>query len=388
MIDRTSLEQEIKRAIDNFRVVALVGPRQVGKTTIARKFVSPDSANYFDLENYVDLERLSQPMSALTPLKGLIVIDEIQRRPDLYPVLRVLSDRDPLPARFLLLGSASESWLRQSSETLAGRVRTIQISGFRLAEIGADAHHMHWLRGGYPLSYLSESDLSSSEWREAFIQTILERDLAQLGIGAQPNEMRRFWMMLAHYHGQTLNVIEIARALGIKQSNVRRYLDALEGVFMIRQLQPWHENIAKRQVKSPKIYFRDSGILHHLISVRSPRDLLTHPRVGASWEGYVIEETIRLLKPDLAHFWGTHNAAELDLFLLKNGKRLGVECKRLDAPRITPSMRAALSDLKLDHLWVVYPGDKRYLLDEKIEVLPVTSLADANVWQSVAPNTL
>jgi predicted AAA+ superfamily ATPase len=380
MLHRIALELDIRRALDQFRVVALLGPRQSGKTTLARTFVSPDSANYFDLENYADLERLTEPLSALSPLRGLIVIDEVQRRPELYPVLRVLADRDPLPARFLVLGSAAGPWLRQSSESLAGRIRNIFVSGFSLAEVGVAAQQTHWLRGGYPLSFLAAGDTESAEWREAFIQTLTERDLPLLGLDAQPPALRRFWMMLAHYHGQILNVAEIARAVGIKESLVRRYLDALEGVFMVRQLQPWHENLGKRQVKAPKIYFRDSGILHQMMSIRSLRDLLTHPRMGASWEGYVIEEALRLLKPELAYFWATHNGAELDLFVIKDGKRLGIECKRVDAPRVTPSMRTAVSELKLDWLWVIYPGDKRYRLAERIEAIPIAALADPGAW--------
>ena len=380
MMLRTVLEAEIQRALTAFRVVALIGPRQSGKTTLARRFVSPDSANYFDLENYADLSRLNEPMSALAPLTGIVVIDEVQRRPDLYPTLRVLADRDPLPARFLVLGSAAEAWLRQSSESLLGRLRTIQVNPFSLSEVGASAHQTHWLRGGYPESFLAPDDHSSVEWREAFIQTVIERDLPLLGLDAQPLTMRRFWMMMTHYHGQLWNAAEVASAIGIKETVARRYLDALEGVFMVRQLQPWYENLGKRQVKSPKIYFRDSGLLHQLMTVRTARDLLTHPLMGASWEGYVIEELIRLLKPELAHFWRTHNGAELDLFMIKDGKRLGVECKHVDAPKITLSMRTALTDLKLDWLWVIYPGEKRFKLEERVEVMPVSALADTTLW--------
>jgi uncharacterized protein len=376
MLSRTALLTETRDALRQFRVVMLVGPRQSGKTTLARQFVKPDSANYFDLENFVDLQRLTEPISALAGLKDLIVIDEVQRRTDLFPALRVLADRDPLPARFLVLGSASEPWLRQDSESLTGRMRTIQVAGFGLSEVTAANLDQHWLRGGYPLSYLAENDFASTVWREAFIQSIIERDLPLLGIDIQPATMRRFWMMLAHYHGQTWNAAEIARAIGIRELVARRYLDALEGVFMLRQLQPWHENIGKRQVRSPKIYMRDSGVLHQLLSICTPRDLLTHPRVGASWEGYVIEEALRVLRPELSHFWATHNGAELDLFMVRNGQRLGIEIKRQDAPRLTPSMRTAIADLKLDWLWVIYPGEKRYMLADRVEVMPVSLLAD------------
>ncbi len=338
-------------------------------------FVRPESTNYFDLEDFADLTRLDEPMHGLASLHGLVVIDEVQRRPELYPTLRVLADRDPLPARFLVLGSAAGPWLRQSSESLAGRMQTIGVSGFTLAEIGVDNFEKHWLRGGFPLSFLAADDETSVTWREAFVQTLLERDLPMLGLIAQPGVLRRFWMMLAHYHGQTWNAAEVARATGLRQSDVRKYLEALEGVFMLRQLQPWFENLGKRQVKAPKIYFRDTGILHRLLGVRNQRDLLTHPRAGASWEGYVIEEVLRMMQPDAAHFWSTHNGAELDLLMHVGSTRVGVECKWQDAPRVTASMHIALHDLKLDKLWVVYPGAKRFMLDERIEALPLVQLA-------------
>jgi predicted AAA+ superfamily ATPase len=377
MIQRPSLVSAIQTALDRSRIVALLGPRQCGKTTLARQFLPSDSLNYFDLEDPLSLARLDEPMTALGGLTGLVVIDEVQRRPELFPVLRVLADRDPLPARFLILGSASPSLLRQSSESLAGRLETVTIGGFSLREVGTTASQRHWLRGGFPLSFLAHDDRDSLAWRKNFVQTFLERDMPQFGIGTPAPTLLRFWTMLAHYHGQIWNAAEPARSLGVNESTTRRYLDLLEGVFMVRQLQPWHENLKKRQVKSPKIYFRDSGLLHQLLGIRTMDDLLCHPKCGASWEGYVIEEIIKLSGPDEAYFWGTHGGAELDLLLVKDGHRLGVEVKRMDAPRISPSMRNALEDLKLERLTVIYPGNRRYRLAEEIEVVPLTELEEA-----------
>jgi predicted AAA+ superfamily ATPase len=377
MIQRPSLVSAIQTALDRSRIVALLGPRQCGKTTLARQFLPSDSLNYFDLEDPLSLARLDEPMTALGGLTGLVVIDEVQRRPELFPVLRVLADRDPLPARFLILGSASPSLLRQSSESLAGRLETVTIGGFSLREVGTTASQRHWLRGGFPLSFLAHDDRDSLAWRKNFVQTFLERDMPQFGIGTPAPTLLRFWTMLAHYHGQIWNAAEPARSLGVNESTTRRYLDLLEGVFMVRQLQPWHENLKKRQVKSPKIYFRDSGLLHQLLGIRAMDDLLCHPKCGASWEGYVIEEIIKLSGPDEAYFWGTHGGAELDLLLVKDGHRLGVEVKRMDGPRISPSMRNALEDLKLERLTVIYPGNRRYRLTEEIEVVPLTELEEA-----------
>jgi len=375
MLPRTILAQQIETGLKRSRAVALIGPRQCGKTTLARTFVPSDSLNYFDLEDPVSLARLEQPLTALRDLQGLIVIDEIQRRPDLFPVLRVLLDRDSLPARFLILGSASPALLRQSSESLAGRLEIINMSGFSLAEVGAGAKSKHWLRGSFPLSFLANSDEDSASWRKNFIQSFLERDLPQFGVNIPAYTMQRFWTMLAHYHGQIWNAAELARSLGVSQPTARRYLDTLVSVFMIRQLQPWHANLKKRQVKSPKIYFRDVGLLHYLLGIRLERDLLTHPKLGASWEGYVIEEILRRVKADEAYFWATHGGAELDLLLLKDGRKLGIEIKRMDAPRLSASMRIALEDLQLDHLTVVYPGDRSYPLADRVAVVPFDAIA-------------
>lgn len=376
MIQRTAYLQIIQTALNRSRVVALIGPRQSGKTTLARQFVSPDSPNYFDLEDLTSIARLQEPMTALRDLRGLVVIDEIQRRPDLFPVLRVLCDRDPLPAKFLILGSASPDVIRSSSESLAGRVETIPINGFSLSEVGIESQAVHWLRGGFPLSFLANSEADSLAWRKNFIQMLLERDLPQWGIRIPAATLLRFWTMLAHYHGQTWNNAEPARSLGVSEPTVRNYLDILQGVFMVRVLQPWYANLGKRQVKAPKIYFRDTGLLHYLLGIRSELDLHNHPKNGASWEGYAIEEVLKATVPDEAYYWATHNGAELDLLLLKDGQRIGVECKRVDAPRLTPSMRSTMQDLELDRLFVVYPGTLAYPMADKISALPIAYLAE------------
>ena len=375
MIKRPACLDAIRTALARSRVVTLIGPRQCGKTTLAREFLPEDSANYFDLEDPASLARLSEPMTALGPLKGLVVIDEVQRRPDLFPVLRVLTDREGFAARFLILGSASGDLLRQSSETLAGRMETLTLRGFSLSELGNPAPERHWLRGGFPLSYLAVSDADSAAWRKSFIQTLLERDLPQWGVRTPSAALWRFWTMLAHYHGQTWNAAEPARALGVSESTTRRYLDLLSDAFMVRQLQPWHANVRKRQVKAPKIYLRDSGLLHQLLGIRTDRDLLTHPKAGASWEGYVVEEVLAAIHPDEAYFWATHQGAEIDLVLRKDGRLFGIECKRTDAPRLTPSMRIALDDLKLESITVVYPGTKRFSIADNVEAVPLRDVA-------------
>jgi uncharacterized protein len=377
VIERKLDIELVRHALRRSAVVALLGPRQCGKTTLARQFVASDSLNYFDLEDPPSLARLDEPDTALRPLKKLIVIDEIQRRPELFPLLRVLADRRPLPARFLILGSASPDLLRQSSESLAGRLETLPLEGLRLADLGARAQGRHWLRGGFPRAYTPRLEADSLSWRRQFLQTFLERDLPQLGIRIPAAAVRRFWNMLAHYHGQIWNAAELARALAVNESTVRHYLDLLTGVFMVRVLQPWHENLGKRQVKAPKVYVRDSGLLHALLGITNRRDLEYHPKVGASWEGYAVEEVLKALQPDETYYWATYNRAELDLLLFKKGKRIGVECKRADAPTLTPSMRIAMADLRLDYLYVVYPGTKAYRLTKNVEVVPLAKLARA-----------
>jgi len=379
VIHRQKILDRIRAALRRSRVVVLVGPRQCGKTTLAREIVPAASERYFDLEDPTSLARLAEPMTALAGLRGMVVVDEVQRRPDLFPVLRVLADRKPLPARFLVLGSASPELLRQTSESLAGRVEVIELSGFSLSEIGTGALDRHWQRGGFPRSFLARSAADSATWRRQFIQTVLERDLPQLGVMIPAPALFRFWTMLAHYHGQIWNAAEPARSLGVSDATARRYLDLLTGLFMARQLQPWHENLKKRQVKAPKLYLRDSGLLHQLLGICDTRELLAHPKCGASWEGYAIEEAIRAVQPDDVYFWGTYQGAELDLLLFKDGRRLGIEAKRTDAPTLTPSMRIALEDLKLDHLGVLYPGGRRYALGERVTALPLVTLADGGI---------
>ena len=375
MIKRTSILSELNNALARSRVVVLVGPRQSGKTTLARQLVEENSVNYFDLEDPASLARLDEPMTALRPLKGLVVIDEVQRRPDLFPVLRVLSDRIDTPARFLILGSASGNLMRQTSESLAGRMERIAIGGFSMAELGSKDEQQLWLRGGLPLSFLAGSDVNSIAWRKNFIQTLLERDFPQWGVRVAATALRRFWTMLAHYHGQIWNAAEPARALGVSESTTRRYLDLLTDAFMIRQLQPYYANLKKRQVKSPKIYVRDSGLLHHLLGIDSMKSLYSHPKVGASWEGFVIEQVLLMEPHDEAFFWATHQGAEIDLILRRGDVLYGIECKRADTPRITPSIRIALDDLKLKHVFVIYPGIQRFPLASQVEAVPLQALS-------------
>ncbi len=370
MIDRAKVKKHIHAALDRSRAVALLGPRQCGKTTLARELVDVESSNYFDLEDSAIVTALNDPKSALAPLKGLVVIDEVQRRPDIFPILRVLLDRQPLPAKFLILGSASQDMLRQSSESLAGRLEIIEIDGFGLEEVGIKNLSQLWLRGGLPLSFLAKDDNASLFWRKSYIKLFLERDLAQQGINIPAIALHRFWTMLAHSHGQIWNSAPFAGSLGASEHTMRKYLDILTGTYMVRQLQPWHVNIKKRQVKSPKFYIRDTGLLHSLLGLKTEVDVLRHPRCGASWEGYVIEEVIRAVEPDDVYFWATHQGAEIDLVFSKGGRMYGVEVKRADAPTMTASMRIALEDLKLDRITVIYPGEKPYQLHKKVNVIP------------------
>jgi len=375
MISRQGLLKRIQRALERSRVVILTGPRQCGKTTLARQLVDEDSINYFDLEDPVSLARLDEPMTALRPLKGLVVVDEVQRRPDLFPALRVLADRRDSPARFLILGSASGELLRQGSESLAGRVELIPIGGLSLRETGSEAEQRLWLRGGFPLSYLAENEADSVAWRRQFIQTLIERDFPQWGVRVAATALQRFWSMLAHYHGQTWNAAEPARALGVSGNTARHYLDLLTDALMVRQLQPYYANVRKRQVKSPKVYVRDSGLCHQLLGINSEKALFEHPKLGASWEGFVIEQVLLNEPHDEAWFWATHQGAEIDLVLKRGGSLIGIECKRADAPRMTPSIRTALEDLGLDKVAVVYPGMRRYPITDRVEAIPLAELA-------------
>lgn len=353
-------------------VIGLLGPRQCGKITLAQQFRDHFSKkwnfHYFDLEDPRDLARLDQPMLTLEALEGCIIIDEIQLRPELFPILRVLVDQHK-NRKFLVLGSASRDLIQQSSESLAGRIQYMELTPFTFSEV--DHLQKLWLRGGFPLSYLAKNEKSSTQWREAYITTFLERDIPNLGLRIPPRTLRRFWMMLAHYHGALLNSSELGKSLGVSHTTIRHYLDILTGTFMIRELQPWFENIKKRQVKTSKIYFRDSGLYHSLMNVPTRQALQTHPKLGISWEGFALEEVIRHHQASIeeCYFWSIHNTAELDLLILKEGKRRGFEMKYVDAPKLTKSMQIALEFLNLDQLTVLYPGKKSYQLGEKTSVI-------------------
>lgn len=374
-MDRNHLLNRISLLFGVNPVVALLGPRQAGKTTLARAFVSahhPDlpERNYFDLEDPSDLARLEQPKLALEPLRGLVVIDEIQRTPELFPLLRTLVDRPDRPARFLILGSASRELIRESSESLAGRISYLEVHPFGAKEVGPPLEHL-WLRGGFPPSYLAPDDETSFLWREGYVRTYLERDIPQLGFQIPAAAIRRLWLMLTHHHGQILNVSELAGSLQVDAKTVQRHLDILAGTFMVRRLVPWYENIAKRQVKRNKVYFRDSGVLHYFLGVRTWDELHVHPKLGASWEGFALEEVIRALgaTESEAYFWAVHREAELDLLVVKDGKRLGFEFKYSDAPKLTRSMQQARDLLSLDSLTVICPDAKPHSLDSCIEAL-------------------
>jgi len=374
MLNRPYYLKRLSEATRRSPITALLGPRQCGKTTLAHLFSEERQAMFFDLESYPDQRRLENPELVLGSLEGLVVLDEIQIMPELFQVLRVLVDRPDNQARFLILGSASPAIIKSASESLAGRVEFIELSGFDLSESGEQAWESLWVRGGFPRAYLADTEDDSLAWREGFIRTFLERDIPQLGINIPAIAMRRFWTMLAHYHGQTWNASELGRSMGLSDKTVRSYLDILSGTFMVRQLQPWFENLGKRQVKSPKIYLRDSGLLHSLLDISDHHTLLGHPKIGASWEGYVIEQVLGTVRPAQAYFWATHSGAEVDLVFPHQGKKFGVEVKFNEAPKITASMRTALSDLGLEHLWVLYPGQHSYPVDERISVWPLKEI--------------
>ena len=371
MLPRAEYLRLIERATTRSPVTALLGPRQCGKTTLARAFAGTRESAFFDLESEVDLRRLANPEMVLGDKPGLVVLDEIQRAPHLFNVLRVLVDRPGADARFLILGSASPDLVRGVSESLAGRVEFVELAGFGLGETGVEDWRRLWLRGGLPRSYLAESDADSMAWRDGFIRTFLERDIPQLGISIPVVAMRRFWTMLAHWHGQTWNASEIGRSMSATDKTVRRYLDLLTGTYMVRQLQPWFENLAKRQVKAPKIYLRDTGILHALLESGSDDAILSHPRVGASWEGFAIEQVLGALRPAHAWFWAAHGGGEVDLLILANGRRLGFEMKFSEAPEVSRSMYNIVDALRLDQLYVVCPGKESYPVTERISVLSV-----------------
>ena len=370
MIERQAIASRLDAALRRFPVVALVGPRQCGKTTLARTLLSPTSSNYFDLERPTDEARLKEPMLALEPLKGLVVLDEVQHAPEVFRVLRVLADERPLRRRILVLGSASPALLRQGSESLAGRIHVIEMSGFTGEECGAGKLDRRWFRGGLPRSFLARSDADAAMWLDQFIDTVTRRDIPALESRIPDAQAKRLLAMIAHYHGQTLNVAVIAAAIGLSAPTVRRYIDLLTDLFHVRQLRPWHENLAKRQVRSPKIYIRDSGMLHRLIGIPTADELLRNPRLGASWEGLVIEEIASRAPADEVHWWATHQGAELDLLLLRGGRRYGVEIKRSDAPGMTKSIEIARTDLGLERVTIVAPVPHAYDVADGVRVVP------------------
>lgn len=378
MIKRDKELATLHELIARHRVVGIIGSRQVGKTTLARMLSKQwqGKVSFFDAENPEDAARLADPMLTLKSLQGLVIIDEIQRLPGLFDVLRVLADREAQPARFLVLGSASPELLRQTSETLAGRIFYHEIGGLSLSEVGINHHEELWFRGGLPRSYLAATSLESHEWRQGYIRTFLEKDLPQLGVHISADTMRRFWTMLAHYHGQTWNASEFARSFGVADTTVRGYLDRLTSALVVNQLLPWHENLSKRQVKTPKVYIRDTGILHALLNLRSPEDVAGHPKMGASWEGFVLDQLIRHLGADREEcfFWATHSGAELDLLIVRGNRRWGYEIKHSSSPKLTPSMRHAAHDLKLDSLTVIHAGEHEFPLADKITAVPLMNI--------------
>ena len=385
VVERADYLQRLVTATARSPITALLGPRQCGKTTLARQFAAQRGATTFDLESEPDLRRLTNPELVLGGLSGLVVLDEIQRLPQLFTALRVLVDSPDNRARFLILGSVSPDLLHGASESLAGRVEFIELAGFDLAETGAAAWRKLWLRGGLPRSYLAASDDDSAAWRDGFVRTFLERDIPQLGVTIPAAAMRRFWTMLAHWHGQTWNASGLGRAITASDKTVRHYLDLLTGACMVRQLQPWFENVARRQVKAPKVYFRDTGILHALLELPDEAALLGHPRAGASWEGFAIEQVLRALGHPSAWFWAAHGGGELDLLIVRRGRRIGFEVKFNEAPQVTRGMRAVAKTLALDHLFVVCPTRHGYPVDDRITVLPVTGVAGLNEWIDTLP---
>ena len=381
MLDRPRHLVQIEKLLERNPVVAIIGARQVGKTTLARELIRRHSQEnrHFDLENPAHLARLQDPMLALQELEGFVVLDEIQRRPELFPVLRVLVDRPGSPAQFLVVGSASPDLLRQSSESLAGRIAYYELRGFSLEEVGGEHLRRLWLRGGFPRSFLADSDAASAQWRRDFVRTFLERDLPQLGSTALPYEtLHRFWTMLAHAHGEVWSGAQFARSFGVSESTVRRYLDLLTSTFVMRRLPPWHENLKKRQVKSPKVFLADSGLLHTLLNLETQDDVLSHPKLGASWEGFAQEVVVTRLgaRREEVYFWATHAGAEIDLVVVRGKRRLGFEFKRTVAPRVSSSMNTALTDLGLERIDVVYAGDETFPMAEKIRAVALSRVWD------------
>ncbi len=375
MIDRPGALEALRSALVRAPVAALIGPRQCGKTTLARCLTESLSATWLDLEAPDDLARLANPQLYLGSLRGLVVLDDVQVRPDLFGLLRVLADRPDCPARFLLLGSASPTVVRGVSESLAGRIEFVELGGLSLREVGAAELTDLWVRGGFPRSLLATSAQNSLVWRHAFVQTFLERDVLQLGWSVPPVALRRFWTMLAHWHGQLWRATELGRSLSAADKTVRRWLDLLTGAFLVRQLPPWHANLAKRQVRAPKVYVRDSGLLHALLGLPDYAALLSHPAAGASWEAFCIEQVLDVLRPGEAYFWATHAGAEIDLVFPWRGRQYGVEVKLSDRPQMTRSLHVALADLAVEHIWVVHPGQHRFPLHEQVTAWPAGDLS-------------
>jgi predicted AAA+ superfamily ATPase len=374
MIPRLEAINRVRQAFQVHPVVAILGARQCGKTTLAGMLAAEEPANCFDLENPVDARRLSNPLQTLENLSALVIIDEIQRQPKLFEILRVLADRPGQATRFLLLGSASPSLIKGISESLAGRVGLVDLSGFNLMEVGADSRDQLWVRGGFPRSFLASDAAASMMWRQDFIRTFLERDIPQLGITIPAETLRRFWTMMSHYHGQVWNASEFGRSMGVSEHTTRHYLDILAGACMVQILPPWFENLKKRQVKSPKVYIKDSGILHALLQLPALEDLQGHPKLGASWEGFALQEVLSIMQTRDAYFWQTHAGAELDLLVLVHGKRYGIEFKYADAPGRSRSMHSAIKSLDLQHLWIVYPGRDEYALEKDITVISLSGI--------------
>lgn len=377
MIRRARALHAIRSALQHNPIGVLLGPRQCGKTTLAAALARPGRTHYFDLETAVARARLTDAELALAPLRGLVVIDEVQRQPELFTVLRPLADRRPVRCRFLLLGSASPDLVRGVSESLAGRIGFVDLGPFNLSEVGSSALRKLWRRGGFPRSFLARNDSLSYTWRRDFVRTFLERDIPQLGVRIPADTLRRFWLMLAHYHGQIWNGAELARALGSSEHSVRGYLDLLTGTFLVRQLPPWFENVGKRQYKAPKVYVRDSGLLHALLGLENQADLEGHPKYGASWEGFVLEQILSVTGAEQAFFWGTHTGAELDLLLLRRGRRYGIEIKAAAAPQMTKSLHIALQDLKLDRAWIVHAGQETYPLHKQVQAITLSGILRA-----------
>jgi predicted AAA+ superfamily ATPase len=376
MIARSAAAARLKTALEENPVCALLGPRQCGKSTLAHEFSDGREVRWFDLEDSGDRAALRQPELALSPLRGLVVIDEIQREPGLFAALRPLADRRGAPARFLVLGSASPTIVRGVSESLAGRVGFVDLGGLHLAEVGPKARDALWLRGGFPRSFLAATDTASARWRSDFLRTFLEQDLPQLGVRTAAETLRRFWTMIAHFHGQVWNGAEFARALSASEPTARHYLDLLCGTYMVRRLQPWHTNLGKRELKAPKIYVRDSGLLHSLLGITDRDGLLSHPKLGASWEGFALEQILAACGSEDTYYWATHNGAELDLVLFRRGKAWGVEFKVGDGPTMTKSLQIALGDLKLERAWIIHAGTKTYPVHERVDALPLGKLRE------------